>query len=119
MHRLDVALPVAVVAEAAAAARARDVPELVTARHGIPIELPELCRVGEVGKLTPGHRLHLVADAVGGHRPGAGVPQEGEDAAGREHLKEGPSLHRCSSSWTTSRPSMTTPLRRLKGGRRR
>src|SRR5439155_2018449 len=68
VERLDVAVAVALVAEAVAAAEARDVLQLVAVLDGVPVQPLDLSGPRELGKLPPGQRLDLVADLVSGHR---------------------------------------------------
>src|SRR5207249_3158233 len=102
LERLDVAVAVALVAEAVAAAEARDVLQLVAVLDGVPVQPLDLSGPRELGKLPPGQRLDLVADLVSGHRRGCsascrpGLPRgdRGRDSP----VQACPALHRWSSS---------------------
>ena len=66
VDRLDVAVPVALVPEAAAAAEAGDVLKLVVALDRVPVEISDLAGARELGVLAPRQRLDLVTDGIGG-----------------------------------------------------
>src|SRR5205807_6906155 len=70
VERLDVAVAVALVAEAVTAAEARDVLQLIAVLDGVPVQPLYLSGPRELGKLPLGQRLDLVADLVSGHRRG-------------------------------------------------
>src|SRR5438876_11021874 len=102
VERLDVAVAVALVAEAVAAAEARDVLQLGAVLDGVPVQPLDLSGPRELGKLPPGQRLDLVADLVSGHRRGCsascrpGLPRG--DRGRASPVQECPALHRWSSS---------------------
>src|SRR5437773_3306395 len=99
---LDVAVAVALVAEAVAAAEARDVLQLVAVLDGVPVQPLDLSGPRELGKLPPGQHLDLVADLVSGHRRGCYAscrPGQPRGDRGRASpVRECPALHRWSSS---------------------
>src|SRR3989442_78775 len=105
VERLDVAVAVALVAEAVTAAEARNVLQLVAVLDGVPVQPLDLAGPRELGTLPPGQRLDLVADLVSGHRRGRsascrpGLPRGNHGDRGRASpVQECPALHRWSSS---------------------
>src|SRR5712691_1556487 len=112
VERLDVAVAVALVAEAVAAAEARDVLQLVAVLDRIAVKTLDLAGPRELGKLPLGQRLDLVADLVGGHRRGCsascrpGLPRgDRGDRGGARPVQEYPALHRSVLLFITDLPA--------------
>src|SRR5438034_11616671 len=94
---LDVAVAVALVAEAVAAAEARDVLELLAVLDGILVQALDVGDVGELGKLPRGKRLHLVADRVRGDGTGLGATAPVEPPQRHSAEREGAVDDECAS----------------------
>src|SRR5439155_17857764 len=102
---LDVAVAVALVAEAVTAAEARDVLQLVAVLDRVPVQPLNLAGRRELGKMRSWQRLDVVADLVSGYRRGSSasgrpdLPGDDRSDGGRAAaVQECPAPHRWSSS---------------------